>query len=232
MLPSVQKNAILYFSRGAAEEITHKRLRFRSARAAVGVLLRHSLRQVRRTKLPYFHMGSQQQVGNSFGERLANAVEYVFAAGYERVLIVGNDTPDLSTKLIQQAAAKFNEHSLVVGPANDGGIYLLGIDRQVYERKAFMQLAWETNTLQYDLRQLAPQAYWLHELSDIDTATDFWSFLRLRNRSVLARCLQLIVGSNYQQGYALALCWTAKIAHLATAYRRGPPNIIASVVIG
>ncbi|CAN0575163.1 unnamed protein product, partial [Ectocarpus sp. 12 AP-2014] len=60
-------------------------------------LTKETLRKVKRTKQPYFHISEKEQTGNSFGERFTNAIQTVFDKGYEHIITVGNDTPQLKT---------------------------------------------------------------------------------------------------------------------------------------
>lgn len=67
------------------------------------------------------------QRGGSFGERLANAMHDAFALGYERVIVMGNDCPELTVDDLRAAARALDQHQCVVGPAEDGGCYLVGL---------------------------------------------------------------------------------------------------------
>jgi glycosyltransferase A (GT-A) superfamily protein (DUF2064 family) len=137
-------------------------------------LIAYTLRTVRKTGLPIYQ--PRQQIGSSFGERLANAVEDVFERGHQHLIIVGNDSPGLNLRLLQQANQALHEQAMVVGPARDGGSYLIGLSRQSYQRTSFVQLAWETNQLYADLlaygSALGQSVDHLPTLSDIDSAED------------------------------------------------------------
>jgi hypothetical protein len=193
-----QSTAILLFSRNPKEEVATKKFTFRRSQEAVGVLLKHSLRQARKTKLPLFTCYSPQQCGNTFGERLANALEDVFKSGYNNVLIIGNDSPGLSAGLLQKANRTLLSGQLVLGPAMDGGVYLIGINRAAYDRHQFLNLLWETPDLQASWRRYISEKSLaltrLCSLNDIDTAADFWHFFRHYQTGLIARrlsaCLQ------------------------------------------
>jgi glycosyltransferase A (GT-A) superfamily protein (DUF2064 family) len=145
------------------------------------ILQQQSLREARLTNLPLFHCSGKHQHGNSFGERLANAIEDTFAKGYERLLVIGNDTPDLNAAALQKAGKSLNDNQLVLGPATDGGVYLIGLTPEAYQREAFIQLAWETTHLQETFTDYALSfalaVFQLAPLSDIDDTLDFWRFL-------------------------------------------------------
>lgn len=69
------------------------------------------------------------QVGRTFGERLLNAVNALRFAGYERIVVVGRDCPSLTPQDVAEAFARLRAgDSAVLGPAADGGCYLIGLD--------------------------------------------------------------------------------------------------------
>jgi hypothetical protein len=70
-----------------------------------------------------------QQRGRDLGARMRHAAARALTRGYRRVLLVGIDCPQLSPAIIVQAFGLLQEHEAVVGPAADGGYYLLGMTR-------------------------------------------------------------------------------------------------------
>lgn len=84
------------------------------------------------------------QVGTGFKARLNSAVQTMVAAGYERIVIVGGDCPDLCRADIEQAFHQLRRHDAVVGPDHRGGSYLIGLhaaDAALLER-----VVWQRNT--------------------------------------------------------------------------------------
>jgi rSAM/selenodomain-associated transferase 1 len=69
------------------------------------------------------------QVGEDLGARMSHAFDTMFARGYARVLIVGTDVPSLPLDHYGQALALLETNDLVLGPALDGGYYLIGLTR-------------------------------------------------------------------------------------------------------
>ncbi len=67
------------------------------------------------------------QEGEDLGARMSRAFETMFAQGYQRVLIVGTDVPTLPPDHYRQALQHLQQHDLVLGPAVDGGYYLIGL---------------------------------------------------------------------------------------------------------
>ena len=96
------------------------------------------------------------QVGDSFAERFTHTITELFARGYERVVVVGNDCPTLTPALIRGAVARIEGRSLtaVLGPARDGGFYLLGLDRRAFDSigpAGLRTLPWGGSTLASEL---------------------------------------------------------------------------------
>lgn len=222
-----QPTAILLFSRNPKEEAATKKFTFRRSQEAIGVLLKHSLRQARKTKLPLFTCYSSQQCGNTFGERLANVLEDVFRSGYENVLIIGNDSPGLSAGLLQKANKALLSGQLVLGPSLDGGVYLIGINRTAYDRNQFLHLQWETAALQTSWLQYISnknlKVTRLHGLTDIDTVADFWQFFRHYQTSLIVRQLSACLHLEAAFIVVVKITTTLLLRILPTPQHRGPP---------
>lgn len=69
------------------------------------------------------------QKGNDLGEKMNNAVHCLFEKGYEKVVLIGADSPDLPLKYIEDAFLGLNTYDLVLGPTEDGGYYLIGMKK-------------------------------------------------------------------------------------------------------
>ncbi len=82
------------------------------------------------------------QRGKGLGEKLLNAFEYLFESGYKRVCIIGSDSPTLPSYYIYDAYEQLKYKEVVVGPAEDGGYYLIGM-RAMF-RALFSGIAWGT----------------------------------------------------------------------------------------
>ena len=90
----------------------------------------------------------KQQKGDNLGERMKMAFEQGFAHGYKNIIIIGSDMYDLNTQDLDIAFSKLENNDLVIGPAQDGGYYLLGMKKMhaaVFENKN-----WGTNTVLID----------------------------------------------------------------------------------
>ena len=89
-----------------------------------------------------------QQVGEDLGFRMLNAFKNGFEAGYEKVMIIGSDLYDLTSENIENAFDELNNNDLVIGPAEDGGYYLLGMNS--LEETIFKNKNWGTETVRKD----------------------------------------------------------------------------------
>jgi len=71
------------------------------------------------------------QQGDTLGDRMHDAFGRLFAAGYSTVVMIGSDLPSLPTSYVAQAFQDVRDRpdALVIGPATDGGYYLIGLRR-------------------------------------------------------------------------------------------------------
>lgn len=112
------------------------------------------------------------QSGDHLGERMENAFRSAFAEGYEKVVIVGTDLYDIQPADIDKAFQKLDEFSAVIGPAKDGGYYLLGMNSMI--TKVFRNKKWSTDSVfretMTDLQD--HNTYQLEVRNDIDILED------------------------------------------------------------
>ena len=114
----------------------------------------------------------KKQVGEDLGERMQNAFAEGFNLGYSKIIIIGSDLYDIETKDLEQAFKVLNNHEIVIGPAEDGGYYLLGM-KQLYPN-LFKNKNWGTATvLQDTINELKKSNYKLLEKrNDVDLYSD------------------------------------------------------------
>lgn len=120
------------------------------------------------------------QTGSHLGERMQNAFKTLFDANYSNVVIIGSDILDLCSNSIDDAFNKLNTTDVVIGPAEDGGYYLLGL-KKMYP-KIFKTKNWGTETVRKDtLKDLQnADVFLLKELNDIDTFEDMQHYKALK----------------------------------------------------
>ncbi|WP_066221625.1 TIGR04282 family arsenosugar biosynthesis glycosyltransferase [Formosa haliotis] len=124
------------------------------------------------------------QSGNTLGERMQHAFSDLFQNYYKKVIIIGSDILDLTTEMIDEAFNQLEHHDVVIGPAKDGGYYLLGMKTlapHIFENKA-----WGTETvLQDTLKDLENKSVsLLEELNDIDTFEDIKTYPQLNKFTI------------------------------------------------
>lgn len=120
---------------------------------------------------------SPQSQGD-LGDRMKNALAESFAQTIQRIIIIGTDCPELDTHLLIQAFNRLCDYDLVLGPALDGGYYLIGMQRPIPQ--LFTKIDWGTQlVLQQTLtiaQHLNLSYSLLDPLADIDRPEDLTQF--------------------------------------------------------
>src|SRR3990167_5773931 len=120
------------------------------------------------------------QKGRGLGERLSDAFRLAFKNGAKRVVVIGTDSPALNKKLILDAFKKLKETQCVLGPAFDGGYYLVG-SNSFYE-EVFQHIDWSSdNVFKQTLRAIKKLRIIFSLLDkelDIDNKDDLRNFCR------------------------------------------------------
>jgi hypothetical protein len=116
----------------------------------------------------------QPQAAGDLGDRLIIAFQQAFRHSVRAVIGIGTDCPTLTTALLDHAFQTLQTHDLVLGPAADGGYYLIGLQKPTPE--LFQTIAWSTDqVLSQTLtiaRQLGLSVSLLPILSDVDRPED------------------------------------------------------------
>jgi uncharacterized protein len=122
--------------------------------------------------LPHFHQ--EVQSGNDLGERMHNAFQDLFQKGYNQIVLIGTDCPEITTEDIETAFQILEQEDVCIGPALDGGYYLIGMRR--FYNFLFEKIAWSTSeVLNQTLEKLKlhkANFELLRILRDIDTEED------------------------------------------------------------
>ncbi len=139
---------------------------------------------------PYTSQGE-----GDLGDRLQRAFADSFAAGADQVVAMGIDCPQLTAQQLEQAMQALADHDLVLGPATDGGYYLLGLRRPCPE--VFQEIAWSTDKVLQQTLAIAQgqnlRVATLAPLSDIDYPEDLPTWYAVRDRSEPAKTKTLSV---------------------------------------
>lgn len=182
----IQSTAILFFSRSATSEAANKSFTNFSLKAnkkIAGGLIGHALSVIKKTSLPYYCIGETRQVGENFGERLHNAIENVFNKGYQSLIVIGNDCPQLTPHKIITAAEALHKKDFVIGPDKRGGIYLIGFNKNSSYKKFCESIHWQTRTVLKNALSYfkidTVNYLLLPVLSDFNTIKDY-AFLKIK----------------------------------------------------
>jgi len=112
-----------------------------------------------------------QQEGRDLGQRMKAAFGQAFSRGFKKVVIIGSDCPDITTSLLRQAFERLETHEAVIGPAADGGYYLLGMSQffpELFELKEWSTASVYARTAE-QLRNKEISYALLPKLYEIDT---------------------------------------------------------------
>ncbi|MBI3518497.1 MAG: TIGR04282 family arsenosugar biosynthesis glycosyltransferase, partial [Bacteroidetes bacterium] len=114
------------------------------------------------------------QNGKELGDKMGNAFVKAFNMKYKKVIIIGSDCLDLNENIISDAFKLLDEQEVVLGPARDGGYYLLGMRN--YYPQLFKNKTWSSENVLLDtlldLSNLNLSFKLLPTLSDIDVEKD------------------------------------------------------------
>ncbi len=192
--------AILVFALSSKEEQKHKNID--NGNELFEALSKHTLNTVQKTGLPYFHLTENEQIGNSFGERFSNAIQSIYNKGFNQIITIGNDTPQLKASHIQKAAELLAKNKMVLGPSKDGGFYLMGLQRKLFNASTFENLPWQTSRLRHQLRSELSTSIddliLLEALIDIDNLQDLKIISKFTRQLAfhIIKIIQFIINSN------------------------------------
>jgi rSAM/selenodomain-associated transferase 1 len=123
---------------------------------------------------PADHYTKKLQDGEGLGARMENAFREIFNKEYDKAIIIGTDCPEITTDMLRHAFKQLKSHEVVIGPAQDGGYYLLGM-RQWYP-SLFRDISWSTGqVLKQTIEKIENRSATyslLPVLSDVDKLED------------------------------------------------------------
>ncbi|MEL6534065.1 MAG: DUF2064 domain-containing protein [Bacteroidota bacterium] len=223
-----EKTAILIFGNTAAREASVKNFTLGGGQQRNQQIAEYLIRKTYATAyqsgLPVLSCSSDQQTGDTFGERLANAIEGAYSLGYQEVITIGTDSPELSADHLLQAQQLLKQGAAVYGPASDGGVYLIGLHAETYDREQFLSLAWQGEELQTSIAHTHKQAIaWLGEACDIDTAEDLQHYLTTTTSSWGVQIRRLLSSPTTHQSYFSVPLYIGQF--LQSLQHRGPPQV-------
>lgn len=195
------------------------------------VLNERVLKTVEKSGLDYFHFTEEDQKGIGFGNRFSYSIQQVFEKGYQQVICIGNDTPQLHSAHIKTAANSLDKGIAINGPSLDGGFYLMGIKASQFDAKIFESLPWQTGKLAssylQSLQQRGIEIDTLEHLVDLDSEQDI--DLLFQGQDLRSDLAQLILGT-LSHDYTSHLYRAREIsdASLEIPLNKGSPSSIAA----
>ena len=139
------------------------------------------------------------QNGKDLGEKMLNAFEQVKSKGFEKILIIGSDVPDISKDLITNSLNELNKTDVVISPSDDGGYSLLGLKE--VNPFLFQNIEWSTqkvlNQTIEAIKQNKLSLTKLKTLNDIDTKEELIKWIsKTKNMSLKTKILKIAERNN------------------------------------
>ncbi|MEO5583301.1 MAG: TIGR04282 family arsenosugar biosynthesis glycosyltransferase [Saprospiraceae bacterium] len=136
-------------------------------------LLFYSDRVERLDSWPEKKYSKNLQTGDDLGERMFNAFKQ--ATDYDKKIIIGSDCPGITPTLIEEAFTALDYHDVVIGPAVDGGYYLIGMNTLIPE--VLQNIPWSTDQVLLETIKILQQKRLLYKLltplRDVDSLEDW-----------------------------------------------------------
>lgn len=223
--------ALLVFSRTAEAEVAAKQFlptgKKQNTRIAQSLIDR-VFEITKETGLPTFTFNERQQTGCSFGEKLSNAIINVFNKGFSRLLIIGNDCPLLTSSIVTVACNQLQKNDVVLAPTKKGGLYLIGLSLNSFDKNAIINMTWQTSTVFDDWKTYTNKQcfsfYQLPTLDDINNSTDL---LRLVSASSKLDGFRMLIISLLSSFYISPTAFSKSIYSFISSYvqsLRAPPS--------
>ncbi len=227
-----KKTAILFFARTPHEEAKAKAW---TKSIKKNILLAKKLynRNAKIAKscgLPVFGSTEKQQRGVGFAERITNSIHDAFASGFDHLIVIGSDSPNLRKEDILSALNQIRLGRNTIGQTIDGGAYLFTISKSEFNHTDFKALKWCSSQLYQDLYS------YLESRNDrpfilqvkIDVDHDFRGlafFLNKIGSSIRGILFELI----FRPSCFFRTTLTKKYGPFLTKVNRGPPLIIPAI---
>lgn len=118
------------------------------------------------------------QSNGDLGQKMESAFDWAFQNDFQKVCIIGSDCYDLTTDNLNEAFECLDNHDAVIGPARDGGYYLLGLSKAC--SSIFQNKEWSTDSVcsdtEKDFQSEGISYRKLETLNDVDTIDDLGSW--------------------------------------------------------
>ena len=122
----------------------------------------------------------QAQTGKTLGDKMRNAFSDVFATDVDEAVLMGSDLPDFDSRIMDASFESPKKKDLVIGPAEDGGYYLIGFRKHAFNTDLFSGIDWGTaSVFSKTMGKIVAAGLNCHVLpsrQDIDTHEDLVAF--------------------------------------------------------
>ena len=184
-----RKTAILLFS--FSEQKEQQRKTFFDKTDLHQLLVKRVKRTIALTGIDYFHFSDNEQVEGDFGTKFSDTIEKVYAKGYDAVITIGNDSPNLKASHILKAQEALEKNEFVLGPSYDGGFYLMGLQKEFFKKSVFENFSWKTSEVASEIKNyikehFTAQISLLQYLRDLDSHSDLEALLKTLSPSLSA----------------------------------------------
>ncbi|MFT6866438.1 MAG: hypothetical protein ACJA08_001269 [Cyclobacteriaceae bacterium] len=220
-----KNTAILFFSRSARSESESKAWipgqDKHTNENLAKALISNTKKALFSSGFPVYHINEHKQVGNTFGEKLANAFEDLFDLGYQSVISVGNDCIHLMDVDWHEISDSFQANKNVLGPDFRNGAYLIGLRKEDFHKNTFAHLSWQADDLFDDLTNYLTNVTILAPLRDFNDSRDL--YLLKKESTWLKRLLRQLITFDFSTDFGHSGDWGNDPNN--SYGRRGPPSI-------
>ncbi|QWX83693.1 DUF2064 domain-containing protein [Cellulophaga sp. HaHaR_3_176] len=232
MIPNNNKTVLFVFSLSATIEAERKPLfgvsKKNISKQFFKLLNQNTLNLAKDSGVDVVWVDETQQKGSTFAERYFNAYKSLFNEGYEKVISIGNDTPNLNANHISQAIKSLSHQQMVFGPSKDGGIYLLGYTKNAFNEQAFKNFSWLTSKLSDEIERFAIEKELsfsvLETLIDIDSKNNALEFAYSNPKSKVSSYI-LFNYTSEKKKFETSTCGFSFTIPLHNFFLRGPPTL-------
>jgi hypothetical protein len=218
--------AILIFARNPADEVRSKQWKAKFNLKLANGLWQHARKVAEHSGLPVILHTTAHQEGPTFGARLQRAFQLAFDQGYENIIAIGSDCPQLKSHHLHKASVLLERCDVVSGHDFRGGVYLLGLSRKAFGQMEIATLPWQSaDLLEAIEQQISGSKATLPRLHDFNSLTDSIKLLQLPVQSYQLQWLQQIISI-----LLLPRLWQPQPAAVLSGFHpgsfehRGPPS--------
>ncbi|MGM0635538.1 MAG: DUF2064 domain-containing protein [Bacteroidota bacterium] len=165
--------ALLIFARSASEESKYKR--FKGSQLFFEIQNQRVKKIAKQLPIDFYWIDEHQQVGKHFGEKFCHAIQHIFSQGHKNIICIGNDSPQLKISNLKKAIDCVEANQAVIGPSANGGFYLLGLQKEVFDFNVFLNFNWNANNTYSEVYSYLKQKNSVEKLqvyTDVNSAAD------------------------------------------------------------